>query len=270
MYSLVNIAALVRDLARHPSADVVAEELLRAFALDAAGLALLDELTVDAAALAVRRGDVLRADRERPRALHVLAATRSVAVDAGLSAYTSALDVLERATLGSLDDLRTFVRRDVLVDAWEGQEDLQVARYPRALDVVADGIVGAHAGDGVLGGPWRSAADDLDLEPASTPWTSVVEAAASLRPDAELPPAAAEWAVRMHDACWAVHLTGRERDAAVTQLHALRALVAAVGPLPPLRTVSTVVAATHASVVVDVLDAATYDAMTQPLFRSLS
>jgi hypothetical protein len=71
----------------------------------------------------------------------------------------------------------------------------------------------------------------------------------------------------MHDATWAVHLTGRGRSALVAQLHALLALLAVTGPRPPLRAVATVVAAAQADVVVDVLDTATYDALTQPLFR---
>jgi hypothetical protein len=71
----------------------------------------------------------------------------------------------------------------------------------------------------------------------------------------------------MHDACWAIQLTGRERTALAAQLHALRALLRVTGPRPPLRTVAMVVAATHATVVADVLDSETWSAMTQPLFR---
>jgi len=75
----------------------------------------------------------------------------------------------------------------------------------------------------------------------------------------------------MHEACWAVHLTGRERDAAIAQLHALVALVRVWSPArPPLRAVSMVSAAVHAEVVADVLDGATRTAMTQPLFSPSS
>ena len=50
MYSLVNIATLVRDLARHQRAAAVATELLRAFALAEADLDSLETVTYDAPA----------------------------------------------------------------------------------------------------------------------------------------------------------------------------------------------------------------------------
>jgi hypothetical protein len=99
----------------------------------------------------------------------------------------------------------------------------------------------------------------------------VVVAVRRLPADADVAPAPSEWAARMHDACWAVHLTGRERVATVTQLHALRALCAVFAPaVPPLRMVAMTTAAVHAAVVGDVLDADTHAAMSQPLFRLLT
>jgi len=268
MYSLVNIATLVRDLARHQRAAQVATELLRAFALDDAAFDSLDHAAYDATAAAVRRTQVLAADRERPRALQVLAAARGFADDLGIDAYAAAVDVLESTPMGDLGDLQSFVRTDVLTACWQTSGDLAIARHPRALDLVTDGILGMYAGDDVLAEPWRRWLASNPVRPAATPWSRVVDAVAALTRDSAIPAAPAEWAQRMHEACWAVHLTGRERGAAIAQLHALIALVGVWAPeRPPLRAVSLTSAAVHAEVVSDVLDGRTWVAMSQPLFR---
>jgi hypothetical protein len=270
VYSLVNIATLVRDLARHPRAERVATELLRAFALGPAELEALDRVRYDADAQARRRAAVLEADAARPRALHVLAAARGFADDLGIDAYVAAVDVLEQASIGDLEALARFVRDDVLTEAWAVDTDvadLVVARRPVALDVVVDGVLGTFAGDDELAAPWLRWAADHGIAPEATAWPHVIRAAGQLRPGVVVAPAPAEWAARMHDACWAVHLTGRERAAAVTQLHALRVLARAWAPAPPpLRVVSMTAAAVHGTVVADVLDGATATAMSQPLF----
>jgi len=271
MYSLVNVATLVRDLARHPRAGQVATELLRAFALTPAHIAALESRDYDGEAAAVRRTQVLADDAARPRAFPVLAAARGFADVLGIDAYTAAVDVLEGATIGGLADLQAFVRRDVLAWCWDSSGDLAVTGHSRALHVVTDGVLGAHAGDDALARPWRDFVAAHDIAPAATDWPVVVDAVRRLSLGAVVAPAPAEWAARMHDACWAVHLTGRERAATVTQLHALRVLAQVWAPdPPPLRVVSMTSAAVHAEVVADVLDAATRAAMSQPLFRSSS
>lgn len=271
MYSLVNVATLVRDLARHPRADQVATELLRAFALRPDDVAALDAWDYDGESAAVRRRQVLADDTMTPRALPVLAAARAFADDLGIDAYSAAVDVLENATIGDLADLQAFVRRDVLAWCWDNGTDLAVTTHPQALDIVADGVVGAYADDASLAQPWRDFVAMHGIAGARTDWPDVVAAVRRLTRDAVVAPAPAEWAARMHEACWAVHLTGRERAATVTHLHALRALAQAWAPdRPPLRVVSMTSAAVHAEVVADVLDGATRAAMTQPLFRSSS
>jgi hypothetical protein len=267
VYSLVNIATLVRNLARHPRAEQVATELLRALALGPADFDQLDRIRYEEETQGRRRASVLAADAARPRALEALAAARDFADDLGIDAYAAAVDVLEQAPLGDLDALARFVRHDVLAECWAITDDVAVARWPRALDVVTDGVLGAHAGDDELAGPWLAWADDHGIAPDATAWPHVVRAVSRLRPGARVAPAPAEWAARMHEACWAVHLTGRERAAAVTQLHALRAISRAWAPEPPpLRVVAMTTAAVHAAVVADVLDGATGAAMSQPLF----
>ena len=232
MYSLVNVAALVRDLSRHPRGGQVATELLRAFALSAGELELLDRIPYDVDAHARRRASVLAEDAARPRALQVLAAARTFADGIGIDAHTAAADVLEQAALADLDALRSFLRRDVLVDAWTTTDDLAVARWPRALDIVGDGVIGVHADDAELARPWLSWAARHGVAPEASAWPDVVRAAAALKRDARVAPAPAEWAARMHEACWAVHLTGRERVATITQLHALRAVLRTLDEAP--------------------------------------
>lgn len=271
MYSLVNVATLVRDLARHERAEQVATELLRAFALSPDDLAALDETPYDATAAAAHRARVVAADAVRPRALPVLSAAREFADDIGIDAYGAAVDVLEQAPIGGLDDLQSFVRRDVLAACWATEGDLAVARHPRAVDVVTDGVMGAYAADEHLSRPWRAWLASHPVAPEPTGWPKVVAAVAALDRDADVAAAPAEWALRMHEACWAVHLTGRERAATVAQLHALVALARTWAPQrPPLRVVSMTTAAVHAEVVADVLDTTAYAAMSQPLFSASS
>src|SRR3954469_9798304 len=189
MYSLVNVATLVRDLARHERAAEVATELLRAFALDSAALDSLDAMAYDAPAAAVRRTELLSGDASRPRALAVLAAARGFADDIGIDAYSAAVDVLESTPMGDLADLQNFVRSDVLAACWETSGDLAVARRPQALDLVTDGVLGTYAGDAVLVEPWRQWLALHPVSPAPTAWTQVVAAVAALERDAAIAPA---------------------------------------------------------------------------------
>src|SRR4051812_28282203 len=125
MYSLVNVATVVRDLARHPDAPGVVDDLLCAFALDATALAEIDAtVTLDASERARVRADVAADLRDRPHALDVLAAARSVAETEGMRAWSGALDVPEDAAIGDCEELASFVRREVLVDAWDSAGDL--------------------------------------------------------------------------------------------------------------------------------------------------
>src|SRR3954447_26034149 len=171
MYSLVNVATLVRDLARHERAEQVATELLRAFALDEHALQGLDTTAYDAAVAAARRNRVLADDRNRPRALQVLAAARGFADDLGIDAYGAAVDVLESTPISDLADLQDFVRREVLAGCWQTSGDLAVAHRPQALELVTDGVLGAYAGDDVLSAPWRSWLASHPVQPAPTEWT---------------------------------------------------------------------------------------------------
>jgi hypothetical protein len=270
VYSLVNVPALIRDLARLPVGPALAADLRQAFALTPPDLEVLDALGRQVSpADGVRRAAQLRAEVNRPRALTLLAAARSAADAHGLAAYGGSLDTLAAATIGGLDDLVRFVRHDVLAAAWSGDSDLRVAAYPAALDVVTDGIVATWAGRADIGRAWRRWCG-AHGEPPASGQPLVVDAVRRLPTTARVPIVSAQWAEHMHEACWAVHLSGRERTAATTQLSALQALFRVTAPAAPGHAlVATVAAAVHACVASDLLPAETHDAMTQPFFSLL-
>ena len=271
VYSLVNTPTLIRDLARLPSGPALTVDLLQAFALTGPDLEVLDHRARrDPGADAVRRTALLRADARRVRAHAMLGAVRSEADEHGLAAYSGAVDLLATATIGGLDDIVRFLRHDVLADAWARADGLAVAAYPSALDIVTDGVVATYSGRADLGRAWRHWCAVHPVTPAAIPYPLVVDMVRRIQPGTARPAVPAEWAAYMHEACWAAHLAGRERAAAVTQLAALRALFEVTAPAAPGHAlVATVVAAVHACVGSDLLGPDVYDAMTQPIFGLL-
>jgi hypothetical protein len=283
-YSMVNVPCLARDLARHPRGGELATELLRVAALGPEQFASLDRVRIAADAVVRREALATRMSIE-PRALQVLAATRDVATTSGLDAWTAAVDVLEAAPMGALTDLVDMVRDEICDAAWARADGLAVTQWTAALDVVADGVRATYAAEvcpeiaAPLGRPWRRwlRATRQSAAPADPALADVIAAVRGASPQA-LEAAAQQlrrqradgwsWAIAMHDACWAVHLAGRERTALVAQLHAVRALLDAgkssgTGPSPDVS--AAVVAAVHARVVSDVLADDVFAALTTPL-----
>lgn len=288
-YSLVNVPCLARDLTRHPRGAALATDLLRAAALGPDEYAALDRVRVAADAPS-RRAALSARMAMQPRALQVLAATRDVAETSGLQAWTAAVDVLEAAPMGALTDLVDMVRDEICDVAWQRAEGLAITSWTNALDVVTDGVSATYTAEicpeitGPLGRPWRrwlaaTSHSPAPIDPALTDRITVLRAASS-----EQLAAAAQrlrgqraegwsWAVAMHDACWAVHLSGRERVALVAQLHAVRALLdgcRSSGERPSLDAVSSVVAWVHAHVVSDVLADDVFASMCAPLQAALN
>jgi len=274
MYSLVNIATVVRDLARHERGAVLVDDLLRAFALEPPHLAELDQLPRDAST-AERQQQALDATTSQPRALALLAAARQAATSDGLPGYVDALPALESVPMFGLDELLRFVRSEVLAAAWHRAPDvvgadLNVAAHPRALDIVSDGITGSWVGDDGLATAWRDWSRQLPLPRTSSSYDASFDAARRLAASGTRPVVPVSWASQMHDACWAVHLTSRGRTAAIAQLMALRIVLDGSRPIrPAFGVVALVTAAIHATTVADVIDTDTHAAMTQQLLRSL-
>lgn len=287
MYSLVNIAAVCRDLARLPQGGAVVDDLLDAFALDEDALAVLDRMH-DPVASALR--DVVLEECEaRPGALQLLGAVRTVAATHGWPAYAAAAAELDRAPIGGAADLVRFVGDEVLDAAWRHTMGLSVARWPRAIELVTDGVLASYAGPGCgpsasrLGRLWRRWLATPHPGPAVVADPALADLLARLRTaDTALPERAADelsraqaagwsWSEAMHEACWAVHLTGRGRSSAVAQLSALRALLALAGPARPRpRAVAAVAAAVHGTAVADLLPEHTLAGLTGPLRRALA
>jgi hypothetical protein len=281
-YSMVNVPCLARDLVRHPRGSELATDLLRAAALGPAEFAALDELRIPADA-PVRREALATRMSLQPRALQVLAATRDVASSIGLEAWTAAVDVLEAAPMGALADLVDMVRDEICDAAWSRADGLAVTSHTAALDVVADGVRAAYA-DGIcadvagpLGRPWRRWLVTTGHAPARIDATvsGVVEQLRAMTPDRlargaqqlrDQRAAGWSWAAAMHDACWAVHLTGRERMTLVAQMHAVRTLLEGCSPgaRPSPDATAAVIGAVHARVVRDVLTEDVFVALTTP------
>ena len=282
-YSMVNVPCLARDLIRHPRGGELATDLLRAAALGPEQFASLDRVRV-AVDAPVRREALANRMSIEPRALQVLAATRDVATTSGLEAWTAAVDVLEAAPMGALPDLVDMLRDEICDAAWTRADGLAVTPWTTALDVVSDGVRATYAAESCpeiaapLGRPWRrwlvatrhapaeldAAVDDVIRSIRAASPQSLEAAAQRLRRQRA---DGWSWAMAMHDACWAVHLAGRERAALVAQLHAVRALLdtskTAEGRLAP-DVSAAVVAAVHARVVGDVLADDVFAALTAP------
>ncbi len=285
-YSLVNIATVVRDLSRRPAGGVLAGDLLHLLDLDPAAVAALDAHRPVASA--PRHRCVLHAAvGARPRALDLLGTLRERSESAGLAAWTSSLDVLEQAPLGGGAELLRWVRDELLRTAWDRTGDVAVTLHPHALAVASDAALAGWADEPTtdqervravaeLRGPWRAfLAPRRAPVPADPAVRHVVDAVASADPAALHAAGAAmrsrradgwSWAAAMHDACWAVELTGRGRAAATAQLAALRATLAVTGaPLMRAEVTAAVSAAVHATVVADVLAVPTVADMCAPL-----
>lgn len=279
-YSIVNIAAVVRDLSRLPTGAVLALDLARALSLGARDLAVLDRLpVVDAAP--ERRRRALAVAETSPHAHDLLAATTAAATEAGLAAWSRALPQLEAATLGGAADLIRWLRHEVLAGCWERRAEVAVARWPHALDVVADAALSGWAqAEPALARPWRGwSAQQPPVAVDDEALASVVNAIETADVSALAAAGAAmraaraggwSWALAMHDACWALELTGRGRLAAVAQLLALRSALTLAGPaLLSADVVTAVTAAIHATAAADMLPGDTVSSMCRPLLSRL-
>jgi hypothetical protein len=243
-YSMVNAAALGFDLVRLPGGARTAEILLAACAAGPADLALL--------AAHHPGGD--RADRWR-RACAVVSARRPVltalelagpALDLrdldGSSAGAELITRIALAPLGDVEALDRFVRLEALESTWTGIGGVSVQDEDARLaaDVLVDAATGAYSGELLDDEDRRSLAAPLlaaRRSSPSTPPAPAPEPVAALLDDLagwgaaerEALVAAVDvvrsgsdgWAVAMHDAGWAAHLSGRIRTAARAQLHAV-------------------------------------------------
>ena len=245
-YSLVSAATLGFDLVRLPAGRAVAEVLLVGLAADTTDLSRIAAAHPSRGLEREQRGvRAVRSRRAREMAASVPHVRDAAAGDARDRAAVLVAQ-LEQGTIGDAPTLERLLRDDVLGSEHPAAGLLDADLRDEAADVLADAAVGYWAA-GVLpplvrrdltsafdrvtdGGPFSGGlavdlGDELqaflgavrDLDDAGRArWRAAVdEGRAEHRP----------WAGAMHEASWAAHVSGRTRDLAAVQLHAVQAFL---------------------------------------------
>ena len=224
-YSLVNMPVLGFDLCRLAGGSEVAGILLRVLALD-------EHALVELAATP-------RPPARRPAPVPALAgALRGLRDDAGVPAGSlaspDAVRTLERSMIGDFDALVRLVRDDLLAWTWQetGPVRWQSPDATAAVAVLVDELAEVY---GRTSDPEHDQASanpgQLDLGPHGAQVHRLIERVTTMTPAQaqRLREAAVgrsprtQWAAAVHDASWAVYLTGRLRPTAAAQLLAVQA-----------------------------------------------
>lgn len=281
MYSLVSAPVLGFDLARLPGGPETARVLLRALLADEADLAVLASAYDESPARAAAWTAVGRTDPDVVSLRAVVRNARELSARGGPGSevrLAATVSVLRGASIGTLDWLLGCIRDDVFDWTWQraGSVRRQSEEAARAVAVVCDAAAASYLGGRLaeeprraLSAAWVRAGRELpDREADLGPHAEVLEAfLARVRRTgpADLErldgltgtwrATGGDWARAVHDASWAVHLTGRVRAAAAAQLLLVEAVSAAGVPLGTLAggTWNVLSGAAHALVVRDVL-----------------
>lgn len=288
MYSLVSAPVLGFDLVRRPTGSDTAALLAIALELRPADLPALagalrpDHERAGAWAMVTRidmRSGGLREVAERTRAA------------TGPGATLAALRGLETTAIGTLEDLLRFVRHEVFEWAWEKGPGLAVQdeATARAVSAVCDAVAATAIGPDlstahreVLLAPWRSSAAvralPHDLGPGGARVHLLLDRVRRMTPAEHVAlrsvsegyrKGTSPWAMAVHNASWAAHLSDRTRVAAQAQLLAVVAAKAA--GLSTRDSASggwnLLSGAVHALMVADLLADEDVDALVQPVTR---
>lgn len=290
MYSLVSSSLLTIDLVRHPNGVELADVLERALCLTQRDIVALEASFENTEARRAAWVAVHEATQGSPRLLSVLTSARAV-FENGEPAPVELSRIgrdLSMAPMGNLPELLSMVERDVLDWTRETVGDLVVQRHTHGVAVVRDAVAAAYTRLTVaphhiaaLTESWSAVFGEMPavgvIGDEYGPQTAVVRAAVDLV--SRLDNTAFQnlnnsywrehgtqngWAPSMHAASWAAVLSGRLRPVAAAQLALLRAML--LGGLPSMMGASGVMmaatAAMQAVVLADVLDTATYTALT--------
>ena len=293
MYSLVSTPVLGFDLVRLPGGHRVAAVLRRALALAPEDLAVLAAVHDDGPGRAAAWWEIARTDAAALAVRDVVAHARSLSGQ-GEEGAALALAALRTASIGTLDGLLRCIRDDVFDWTWRTADGvrLQDDEAARAVAVVCDAAVAAYAEERLpeqarrqLAGPWlagcpRLPERALDLGPQAAPVAALLDrlARASETDLTALAQAVTRsrtsdpgWSRAVHDATWAVHLSGRVRPAADAQLRLVETLYRAGVPLDALAggTWNLLSGALQALVVADLLRDATGMRLTDPVEYAL-
>ncbi len=294
MYSLVSAPVLGFDLVRTRGGARAADILLRALAVDAEELDILSALYSEDEARASAWLELSRTE-EPTSDLSQLAVDLEREAAVGGEGTAGRLRLLESARVGTLGGLLRCVRNDVFDWTWRHARDLAVQGDDEAggVAVVCDAVAAGYAGHRLssaasrrLGAPWVAAVRRLpdrtaDLGPNGDELSAMLRrlavldagdrarlAAASARSRAA---GSTDWAAAVHDASWAVHLSGRVRQAAAAQLAAVCAVTDAQVPVMDLATGTwnLVSGAVHAVSVRDVVPPTTLATLLGPWVEAL-
>jgi hypothetical protein len=284
MYSLVSAPVLGFDLTRLTGGAAVAEVLLRGLRLTAEELPTLAKCLPDEGA----RG---------PLWVAVESAARKVPSLRGLKDDDPAgtLAVVERAPIGSVDELLTCIRYDVMSWTWTGtgRDARQTDSAAAATALLCDAAVASYLRDVLddesrrrLGAGWVAASRKLpggppvDLGPHHYAVSALLDRLRSVRPADRVRLAqaaedsrrnAAGWSPAVHSASWAAYLSDRVRTAAAAQMLLVQAIDTAAIPIADRAggVWNMLSGGVQALVVRDLLDTATAHRLLAPVVAAL-
>ena len=245
MYSLVSAPVLGFDLVRRPGGADTAGVLAIALGLGPADLPGLAAAAPPDGDRASAWASVSLVAQESIDLRTLAQRTRGTTGVSGLAA----LRTLESTAIGGLDDLLRVVRHDVFAWTWAGGSALAVQdeTSSRAVSVVCDALAATWCAPTLstserttLLGAWRASAATRalphDLGPGSERVHLLLERVRRMTAaeHQELRAAAesyrkgtSAWALAVHNASWAAHLSDRTRTAAQAQMLAVIAVQAA-------------------------------------------
>ena len=284
MYSLVSAPVLGFDLTRLGGGSATAEVMLRALRLSVGDLPVLAERLPDEGV----RG---------PLWVEVESAARRMPSLKGLKAddTASALALVERAPIGSVDSLLTCLRYDVMAWTWQGKgrDATQSETAASATALLCDAAVASYlrevlddASRRMLGAGWVSAlrklpaGQPIDLGPHHYAVSALLDRLRSIRANdlARLSQSAEDarrnaggWSPAVHSASWAAYLSDRVRTAAAAQMRLVQAIDTAAIPLADRAggVWNMLSGAVQALVVRDLLDTATAHRLLAPVVAAL-
>jgi hypothetical protein len=287
MYTLINAPVLGFDLARRDGGHLVADLVVRSLCLREEDLPSLASAHRDDAARDSAWLELAVEERATVAQGLRLAADRL----AGGAPTDAVLSSLERLAVGDLDGLLRLVRHEVLDWTWSATGDVAVQspEATAAAAVICDAAASAYAAERLspearrrLAAPWlavcrRVTSPQPDLGPHGALVQAVVDRVATLGPAdvagvvAAVDAARADsgsWARAMHEASWAVELTGRCRPAAAAQMLLVQAAQGSVAARQLARGAWNLLSGVvHATVVVDLLPPDAAKVLVPPVAR---
>ena len=308
MYSLVSAPVLGFDLARLQGGSAVADVLLQGLTITVSDIAMVASHHSTDWSRANLWQDVDAAAQQR-RAMRVQSAEAGAsaendgdggeAPDAPIDpaiVLASAVVLLERTPIGTVDGLLHCLRYDVLDWTWSasppGVPAHQHRDAERASAVLCDALAAAYLRDLLpdearrqLSAPWVAASRKLsppkiDLGPQQATIQRLLDRVGAMSPTEmrrvvrasdQARGGLGNWAPAVHSASWAVFLSSRVRSAAAAQLLLVQAIDRAGISVPDRAggVWNLLSGAVQALMVRDLLDSATVHRLLEPYFAAM-